>query len=448
MDLKRVAREIFDAALVAVDAGEAVRRSVSVDKTRLVVGETSLELRSSGVYVIAIGKAAVPMALALEQTLQDRISGGFIVGSLTERASNLDRSKWQVIEGAHPLPAESSLEAARAAFAILQRANAERAPVIFLISGGGSAMIEWPVDESISLADLREASGLLISRGLNIHEINCVRLAFSAVKGGKLSAHAPDSDQVSLIISDTGRGDEVSVASGPTIAQKSSLRELESIIHRYELDRRLPESILYAIRQHATEENEPTMKAVRDRYVLLDNSTAVNAAANEARSRGFVVEIADGIVEQNVLEGCELMLQRLDALRRRAGNNARVCVISGGEFSCPVRGPGVGGRNAETALRFATKIARSESDTQSDSQHIVVLSAGTDGIDGNSPAAGAVADETTVARAAANDLDPKSYLDRSDSYSFFNALGDAVVTGSTGTNVRDLRIVVADSGSS
>jgi hydroxypyruvate reductase len=444
MDLKLVAREIFDAALSAVDAGGAVQRSVSIDQTPLVIGETSLEVSSIGVYVIAIGKAAVPMTLALEHILTDRISGGLIVGSLSERAGHLDQSRWRVIEGAHPLPDESSLEAARAAFAILQRADAERAPVIFLISGGGSAMIEWPVEESISLADLREASSLLISLGLNIREINCVRRAFSAVKGGRLASHAPDSDQVSLIISDTGRGDEATVASGPTIAQITSLAELESIIERYGLDRRLPASVLRAIRQHATDDDEPLVKAARDHYVLLDNDTAINAAANEARSRGFVVEIADDIVEQDVEAGCELMLQRVAALRLRAGDYARVCLISGGEFSCPVRGRGVGGRNAETVLRFAMRIARAG---HTDSQRLVILSAGTDGIDGNSPAAGAVADETTIARANELDLDSKSYLDRSDSFSFFNALGDAVVTGPTGTNVRDLRIVVADSGS-
>jgi hydroxypyruvate reductase len=178
--------------------------------------------------------------------------------------------------------------------------------------------------------------------------------------------------------------------------------------------------------------------------VLLDNDAAIDAAANEARSQGFVVEIADDIVEQDVELGCELMMQRVAALRLRAGNNARVCLISGGEFSCPVRGPGVGGRNAETVLRFAMQIARTGVVAQTDSQHVVILSAGTDGIDGNSPAAGAMADEMTMARATELGLDSKGYLDRSDSFSFFNALGDAVATGPTGTNVRDLRIVVAD----
>ncbi len=442
-NLKRIAREIFDAALAAVDAGEAVRRSVSVVRNRLVVGGTTLELRSAGAYVIAIGKAAVPMALALDQILRDRIGRGLIVGSLTERAGNLDSSRWRVIEGAHPLPDESSLEAARAGIALLKRANEERAPVIFLISGGGSAMIEWPIDESISLSDLREASRRLISRGLNIHEINSVRRAFSAVKGGRLSAFAPESDQVSLIISDTGRGDEAMVASGPTMAQRTGDSDVESIIQRYDLDRTLPETILRAIQQPGADDKEQRVMAVRDHHVLLDNETVLNAAANEARSRGFVVVAADDILEQDVSEGCELTLQRLAALRQRAGRHARVCLISGGEFSCPVRGQGVGGRNAETVLRFAMQIARPEADAQADSQHLVILSAGTDGIDGNSPAAGAVADEMTIARARAIDLDPQGFLDRSDSFSFFDALGDAVITGPTGTNVRDLRIVLA-----
>jgi glycerate-2-kinase len=172
--------------------------------------------------------------------------------------------------------------------------------------------------------------------------------------------------------------------------------------------------------------------------VLLDNDTALQAAAKKATSLGFCVEIADDIVEQPVESGCNLSLARLSQLLT-ANREQPVCLISGGEFKCPVRGNGRGGRNQETVLHFAIKLERSFSGTS-----IVALSCGTDGVDGNSPAAGAIADTGTMARASNASLDAAAYLANSDSYSFFKDLGDVILTGPTGTNVRDLRILLAN----
>jgi hydroxypyruvate reductase len=459
-DLHRAAREIFSEALKSVDAHDAVRRAVRLSGARLLsILDTSFDLmsRRAPLYAIAVGKAALAMASGLDAVLGDNLSAGIITGSLTSQPGRgavseavTERSfdeRWQVFNGGHPLPNEESLRAARASFELLRRAEDERALVIFLISGGGSAMIEWPRNEQTTLEELRTANRALVSCGASIKEINAVRRAFSAVKGGGLAARAPHADQVSLIVSDTGAGDEGAVASGPTFESPPYDLEAGSVVARYHLSARLPASILRAIDQPPAAPRAGGLPhSLRKHYVLLDNDDAIAAAAEAARLRGFTVEVARDVVEQPVAEGSAGLVSRLIDLRRRAGGEGRVaCLISGGEFACPVRGDGTGGRNAETALRCAIEMdAHARSDHRaSPSMRMLALSAGTDGIDGNSPAAGAAACELTLARARDRGLDAQAFLDRSDAYTFFNKLGDAIVTGPTGTNVRDLRIMLA-----
>jgi glycerate 2-kinase len=448
-ELRRAAREIFEAALERVNASDAVRRAVSLDGSRLQICETTFELekRSGGIYVLAIGKAAFPMAVALDEILGEKLTAGLIVApddlkfsqelfSPTKKSA----ARWRHQQGAHPLPDESSLRAARSSIELLERANDERALVIFLLSGGGSAMIEWPRDERITLADLRVANRALVSCGASIAEINAVRRSFSAVKGGGLAARAPEADQLSLIISDTGKGQESIVASGPTYPPPSDAPDAVSIIARYKLADVLPASILHVINQPQKSEVKISVNSLREHHVLLDNESALEAAAREASRRGFAVEVARDISEQPIEEGCALMLLRLSELRSRAAESNKIaCLISGGEFSCPVRGDGRGGRNAETVLRCAIEIDA----IGLNFQKLAILSAGTDGIDGNSRAAGAVGDATTLARARERQMDARDFLARSDAYSFFDALGDALMTGATRTNVRDLRIMLA-----
>jgi hydroxypyruvate reductase len=388
-ELHRHARAIFDHALAASDPRPKVKEAL-----------TNLNISSRSIYSIAIGKAATSMALGLDDALGDKLSAPVVVSS-----------------GGHPLPNEASLASALAAFDLLDRANKEKATIIFLISGGGSAMIEWPISDDISLDDLRSANQTLVSCGASISEINSVRRAFSAVKGGGLARRAPHAKLFTLIVSDTNPGDEANVASGPTLNPPAP--NAMEIVEHYHLETLLPESIVKAVRsQHSPE------PVTGSSQVLLDNQTALAAAAQKARELGYECATLDHIREQPIEEGCKLLLEHTRA----------TCTISGGEFSCPVRGDGRGGRNLETALRCAIDI-----NTRS---HLVVLSAGTDGIDGNSPAAGAIADETTLQRARNLNLPPTQYLARSDSYTFFEQLNDLIVTGPTATNVRDLRIVL------
>jgi hydroxypyruvate reductase len=394
------------------------------------------------------------MASALTDILGERLAAGVITttttghaqaGAVTPKVNSTDNlllnGHWRAFAGGHPLPNRQSLEAARAAFDLLRRADDERALLIFLISGGGSAMIEWPRDENITLEELQATNRALVSCGAGIAEINAVRRAISAVKGGGLSSSAPRCHQVSLIISDTNAGEEEAVASGPTFDPPNDAPDAASIIKRYKLEESLPESILRAIEQPSQKRVSFPHTSLRKHYVLLDNASALEAAAQAARARNFAVDISRDIVEQPIEEGCSHLLSRLFSLRDHFKGRV-VCLISGGEFACPVRGRGTGGRNSESVLRWAIELDEPVK-KQSNFPHVVTLSAGTDGIDGNSPAAGAIADEMTVERARKLHLDARRFLDESDAYSFFHSLNDAVITGATGTNVRDLRIMLA-----
>ena len=287
-------------------------------------------------------------------------------------------------------------------------------------------MIEWPTTGDISLGDLQHANRLLVQCGATIAEINTVRRTFSEVKGGKLAHRAGTAQVITLIISDTNRGDEASVASGPSLSPSPSTTTASQIVERFRLSLKLPQSILRAV-QLSTQ--LPISAPLSEHYVLADNKTAIDASSEKAKLLGFVPVVAEDIVEQPITEGCELLLDRI------VSKPAPTCLISGGEFACTVRGNGRGGRNLETVLRCAIDLDRKGS-----GDHTVILSGGTDGVDGNSPAAGAIADETTITRGRSLGLDASDFLARSDSYVFFEELGDTIVTGPTGTNVRDIRI--------
>ncbi len=368
------------------------------------------------------------MALGLDEALGERLAGG-VVSDAYASGKLLDSTRWQRFAGGHPLPNDASLEAAHAAFALLDRANAEQAVVIFLISGGGSAMIEAPVNEQISLADLRLANQVLVGCGARIAEINAVRRAFSAVKGGGLARRAQQAATFTFIVSDTNRGDEANVASGPTLAAPGESPFAADVIERYHLETQLPASIMNAVRQHRT-----AQPASCPYTVLLGNWNATEAASQKAQKLGFAPFVAADISEQPIDEGCELLLSRF--LQTARHQRDAFCLISGGEFACPVRGDGRGGRNLETVLRCALRL-----DEDGRDQHpLLVLSAGTDGVDGNSPAAGAFADERTIKRARDLGLNAEDFLARSDSYTFFARSGGLIATDPTGTNVRDLRL--------
>ena len=443
-ELRAAAREVFGEVLAAADARRAVLDAVEFDGVSLRVGGTRFG-QAPRVFSVALGKAAASMASALDERLGGTLAGGV----LSAPPSSLPVSdRWRVYEGGHPLPNAESFEAARAAFEMLRGADDPSALVVFLVSGGGSAMLELPRDARLTLEDLRGANRALVSCGASIAEVNAVRRALSAVKGGGLSACAPRAAQATLVVSDVAAGRAYDVASGPTVEPPRDTPDVKEIVERYRLASSLPAAVLRALEEGgAPHARLAPPGASRTFEVLLDNEGACEAAVIAARARGFAVEYARALSEQPVGEGAAALVSRLGELYAREGaaDGRAVCQVSGGEFSCPVRGGGTGGRSAETALRVAFEFEKlgSVRGAQRVPRHLVALCAGTDGVDGNSPAAGALADETTIARARERGLDARKFLDESDAYTLFKHLGDAILTGPTGTNVRDVRILLA-----
>lgn len=442
-ELRDSAREVFRDALAAADARRAVLEAVRVEGGSLRVFGERFDARGK-IYSVALGKAAAVMASALEERLGDALAGGVLSAPPSDAKLS---TRWRVFEGGHPLPNAASLDAARAAFELLDEANVSTALVVFLVSGGGSAMLESPRDARVTLGDLREANRVLVNCGAAIDEVNAVRRALSAVKGGGLSLRATRAKQLTLVVSDVPRERERDVASGPTLAPDADSPDAREVVSRYRIDSKLPRSIKLALEESAAARAKVEGKPSSNHYVLLDNDSACDAATESARARGFAVETARDIGEQNVDEGAALLVSRLFELYAREGTGARgVCIVSGGEFACPVRGEGIGGRSSETALRCAFELEKAlrSRDGGATPRRVVALCAGTDGVDGNSPAAGALADDTTLRRARERGLDAAKHLEESDAYTLFEALGDAIHTGPTGTNVRDLRILLAE----
>ena len=439
LNLRQAAQQIFTRTLAAVDVAAVVRDQVRREGARLLVGDEVCDLdQFARVVVIGIGKACVPMARALEVILANRIDDGLIV---TNAVVGGAPRRLPVLLGGHPVPNAASFEAGGRALEILRANNNEQTLVIFLITGGGSAMFEHPIDPQLTLADFQAVNNVLVGCGAVIGEINAVRRRLSAVKGGRLAEAAPRARQISLYLSDVNSDDLTTVASGPTLPDASTTDEFNRIIAKYRLLEYFPAPVAALI---ASGKIPPlpalaqTERQRRSHHLLLDNRRALVEARRIAeRDLDCVVTIASDLIEGDVEMMMQTHIERavLWQAKHPAG---RVCLLSGGEVICPVRGRGEGGRNQEFVLRAAIHLH------QLGLTNIAVLSAGTDGIDGNSPAAGAVADAAMIAEANERDILFEEYLQRSDSFNFFDQLGSTIITGPTGNNVRDLRIVLAE----
>ena len=430
MKLRDIATNIFHRTLAAIEVEAVVRQALQLNGEHLQTCDNEVDLRPfSRLLVVAIGKASVPMAHAAGQILGEHITAGLIA---TNAITGETPALFDVVIGGHPIPNQGSIDAAQAALQLLSAAKNEQTLVLFLLSGGGSALFEKPIDASITLDDLQTINRELVGCGAVIGEMNVVRRFLSAVKGGRLAEAANRARQISLYISDVNSDDLSTVSSGLTLPSAATRADFERIGARYNLLEQFPPHVAALISSGNLPEMPPAVSnESRTHHLLLDNRVALRIAHKIAEQEyNCIVEIAEDLVEGDVEEMAQEHLTRLQTLRDKHPGRT-VCLLSGGEVICPVRGNGQGGRNQEFVLRAALN-------TQLDS--IAILSAGTDGIDGHSPAAGAVADETTLQRAAALNLSPEDYLQRSDSYNFFDALGDAIIIGPTGNNVRDLRI--------
>ena len=429
-EMRQSARQFFHYALEQATVDKAFARNVDCERGVLRIREDLYDLGSySRVFVVSIGKAAHSLANALEQQAGSRFEG--IIASSTEAASQLRGFRY--FRGGHPTPNSDSFRAAEAILKSLAVQNAASL-VIFLLSGGGSSIVEKPLEADVSLEDVISTYRALVHCGAPIAEINAIRKHLSAVKGGRLAGAAYPARQVSLLVSDVPDNTPDALASGPTMADSTSVEDCYAIADKYKLLEQLPNSVSELFQRRALEEtpksDDPAF--VNSRWwTILSNKTALDAAAEAAKNTGFTVEIDSSCDDWDYVPAADYLLKRLCELRQKSD---RVCLISGGEVTVKVSNGGTGGRNQQFALACAQKIC---------GENITVLSAGTDGIDGNSPAAGAVADGTTVGRAQAREVDAETALAAFNAYPLFELLGDVIVTGPTGNNVRDLRILLA-----
>ena len=430
---KDLAREIFRKALAAIDIRGALERHLDREGTTIRCSGRRFDLQNfERIVAFAFGKAAYPMAEALTAILGPEFQPeGILVAPIRPPR---EIPGWKTIVARHPVPDEASFSAGHA---IRERLAAcdEKALVIFLISGGGSALVEWPLHAGLTLEDFQRLNSALVTCGATIEEINVIRKHLSATKGGRLAAAAPRSIKLTLAVSDVPEGCESSLSSGPTLPDPSTVTHAKAIVEKYGIMRKLPAAIaeLFAKDELVETPKEDDAAFANAHFELVLRPHDLRHAAHHAcEAAGYVCVCDDSTDDWPVEKAAAHLVGALEkATQMNPGRRAAVVAV--GELSSPVTGDGVGGRNSAFVLCCVEKIA---------GRRVTVLSAGTDGIDGNSPAAGSVADGATTERARGMGLEPEEYFRRSDAYTFFSRLDDAIVTGYTGNNLRDLRVLL------
>ncbi|HTA42018.1 MAG TPA: glycerate kinase [Bryobacteraceae bacterium] len=422
-NLRRDAKAILTAALAAADPTAAVEQVLR--------GRGDMD-RYERIFIVGAGKAGGTMARTVEHLLGSRISTGCV------NVKDGDTAKTQVIElrqCGHPVPDERGLSGAKRIAAICSDAR-ENDLVICLLSGGASALMPYPAPP-ITLAEKRETTRLLLACGATIHEINAVRKHISAIKGGQLARLAAPAHVLSLILSDVVGDDLDTIGSGPTAPDASTFESAFAVLEKYELRDRVPARVRERLKTGATETpkaSDPLFENVEN-LIVGSNQKSLDAAAREAKGLGYKT-----LVLSSTIQGETRDVARMHAAIARQirlyGQPVRApaCVISGGETTVTMQdGSGKGGRNQEFALAAAIDIAGLED--------VLILSAGTDGTDGPTDAAGAMADGDSVARATRS---ASESLSTHDAWPFFEETGDLVITGSTGTNVMDLHLILVN----
>ena len=434
-ELKQIARQIFLETLAAIDIPASMQRKLRRRGSRLHCGNTVYELSAfEKILVVALGKAAHAMVDGLGLVLAPFVRFEGVVSAPTPPKKPVAGLKYFV--SGHPVPNQDSWKSAEAILSLLKKCD-EKTLVFFLLSGGGSALVELPLNPHQTLEDVQQVNRALVTCGAPIHAINAVRKHFSAVKGGRLAVAAARAKKLTLAISDVPQGFETALASGPTLPDTTTVAFVQNIIGEYKLNEKFPPSVRRWLAEkkmpESPKEGHPAF-ANSHFSLLLGMDDLFHPAHHAAEARGFLTCCDNSTDDWPVEKAAEFLLGQLQELRS-IHPGQRVALIADGEISSPVTGGGVGGRNSAFVLACVEKIA---------GEKIAVLSAGTDGIDGNSPAAGAIADGETRSLARTAGLDPARSFQKSDAFSFFSQLGDAIITGPTGNNLRDLRILLSE----
>lgn len=431
MQYRNHAKEIYAAAVAAVQPAALLPQYLQLKGNLLHVGSNSLTLADRNLYVIGAGKAAAAMAQTTEQLLGHFIQGGFIS---TKYKHALPLQTIKCMEAAHPVPDENSLKAMQQTIALLQQTKPGDT-ILCLLSGGASAL--WAdTPTGIVLEELQKTFQLLLNSGAAIDEMNCVRRHLSNTKGGQLLRSAPHAHWHTLIISDVPGNDLSTIASGPTTADPTSFTDAWNIIQQYQLEKTIPSSVAQHLQKgmkgHIDETVKPGDALLQQthHYIMGSNETALQAAAHKATALGYTV-----FTFPAALQG-EAALNAANILQHAIAYNGikPACFIYGGETTVTVTGNGTGGRNQQLALCALQALHNNP--------HITLLATGTDGTDGPTDAAGAFADDAVAQQATQQQVQPAHFIEHNDAYHFFQQTDGLLVTGATQTNVMDLVIVL------
>jgi hydroxypyruvate reductase len=440
--LRAAAPSILRQALLAADPHRLVRHQLKLRGGVLEAADVRHRLGRGRVALVAVGKAAVPMARAAEEVLGDRL--GEAVAVSTASGGGLERVR--LLTASHPVPDARGLAAA-AAVESLARGLGREDLLLVLLSGGASALLPSPA-EGITLEDKARTTALLLRAGATIHETNAVRKHLSRLKGGGLARVAAPARVVTLVLSDVVGDDLSTIASGPTVPDPTTYEDALFVLRSREILDDVPAPVRERLERGARGERPETPKPGDGAFrravtrVVGSNRLSVEAAAREARRQGLRPLVLTTRLEGEAREAARVLV----AVLRECVESSRpaappLCLLAGGETTVTVRGDGQGGRNQEIAVAAAPCLAGFPVPA-------VVASLATDGIDGASEAAGGIADDTSAARAASLGLAPAAaFLGASDTRNYLGPLGDLVVTGATGTNVVDVVILLAGSPS-
>ena len=430
----QIIRNIFDESLLAVDPYKAVSRHC--DYILSLYEKKNL----NKLYVVSFGKAAPLMAQALADGVDNALTKGIVITKYGHVGSQHFADNIAVYEAGHPIPDENGVWATGEVLNLLKQAD-EGTLVVFLISGGGSALLCCPY-EGIALAEKQTVTGLLLKAGADIQELNIVRKHISAVKGGRLAEIAYPAKMVSLILSDV-IGDPLDViASGPTSPDASTYDDAMKVIQKYGLTARMPENVINFITSGAQGHIPETPKkgalvfSGMDNIIIASNAIAVEAAKKAAERAGFKTAVLSTELSGEASQVAKDLARTARNRKKTLRKGEKVCLIAGGETTVTVKGDGKGGRNTELALAFGIEIQGEPG--------ITFLSAGTDGTDGPTDAAGAIVTGQIFSQAVKQGLDPHDYLTRNDSYTFFKTINGLVITGPTGTNVMDMQLILLE----
>lgn len=432
--LRAQALSIFRAALEAAAPDKAVLNHVKVRNGVLIAGRERYRLSSfRNIYVIGAGKAGARMSQAVERLLGKRITSGLINVKYGEKAI---LRRIELNEADHPAPDRSGEEGARRIAKMAEGAGADDL-IVCLISGGASSLLPLP-SPPVTLEEKRKTTRLLLACGATIHEMNCVRKHISAVKGGQLARLAYPATVLTLLLSDVIGDDLDVIGSGPTVADPSTRQDAKVLLEKYRIWNKVPAAVRDKLTGAGPETPKPgdAIFAKVQNLIVGSNRLAVTAAVHKAKALGFRTLALTTSLAGEAREAAHVYAAIARELAT-SGNPVKrpACVISGGETTVTIRGKGLGGRNQEFAMAAAQDIAGLKD--------VLLFSAGTDGIDGPTDAAGALVDGETLTRAERLGLNVTELLENNDSYYFFERLGDLIHTGPTGTNVADIQIILA-----